>query len=1130
MADDLRTVLRETSSIRRVALRNKVTKWLSAPDPSIDHVEARNKWPKPSCRWFIDGHRYRCWKDQPDDAMWIHGIPGAGKTILSTNVIQDLLFECRKDACKGLAYFYFTFNDSKKQSCECMLRSLVQQLSSQSTDSMKLVENLYRSCGEGSSQAMDSSILQTLEAMMTCFSTVSIVLDALDESASRPRLLSKIQEICSWRSGHLRLLVVSRTEGDLLQGLQPLMPQDGIVEIQCDLVNEDMCTYIRQRLSQDHHLKKWQKSLKITEKIESQLLQKADRMFRWVECHLDELGNCLSRQDLKDALQTLPKDLNETYSRILGRIDPRRSTNAIKVLQWLAFSKKQLTFEEVSETMAIDVGAKNTFDTDRRLEEETDILRICPSLVTITTSPHQHKGEKMIKLAHFTVEEFIATDARFTGENTARENANMVIAADCVGYLVYIDPSWELKRIKSPEVQPILIVEAARRGLTRMVKRLLDDGANVDEQGDDSRTALDEAAAGGYSVLVELLLRAGANVECFAGSKSQRRSALLFAASHGQDGVVRRLLDAGASINGDDGGESPLVAACREGHLSTAQILLAQGANANSSTNNGFFGSALYYTCLYKSRDRSLPEAMLISTIQLLLSHGANIEARGFCGTPLLCAASNSNVSAMKLLVAAGADVKVQGPSGSLLTAVCRDCHGPAVDFVLDLGIDVNAQGGYDGNALQAASAEGNISVVRVLLERGAEVNIQGGDFGNALQAALAGYDDPLPVLQLLIDEGAEVNAEGGPYGTALQAASFRTNTSVVRFLLEKGAKVNIQGGTYGNALEVASACASIEIMDLLLEHGAEVNARGGKWDNALQAACIPANDRPPSRYPGVCLESMAASVQLLIDKGADVNARGGKYGTPLRAASFEGSDSVIGFLLENGAEINNTELEDQNTAQTFREEDCQPCSKEQQSFDQVQNDPGHRRGTALQVAAAQGHVSTVQLLLDKGAKINTQVEWLPESAKGYISSLEEADLHGNALQAAACNAHIQVAKVLLKHGADPNVKGGKCGTALQAASFGDHDDSLSMVEILLESRADPAIAGGEYGTALVAACSKGSEPISQLLLQQGANPHDGSGRHGTALQAASLAGSVPLVKLLLEYGVDVNAGGEISE
>ena len=46
---------------------------------------------------------------------------------------------------------------------------------------------------------------------------------------------------------------------------------------------------------------------------------------------------------------------------------------------------------------------------------------------------------------------------------------------------------------------------------------------------------------------------------------------------------------------------------------------------------------------------------------------------------------------------------------------------------------DVNAEGGYYGNTLQAASAEGHGTVVWLLLQKGADVNAQGGDYDNAL-------------------------------------------------------------------------------------------------------------------------------------------------------------------------------------------------------------------------------------------------------------------------------------------------------------------------------------------------------------------------------------------------------------
>ncbi len=54
-------------------------------------------------------------------------------------------------------------------------------------------------------------------------------------------------------------------------------------------------------------------------------------------------------------------------------------------------------------------------------------------------------------------------------------------------------------------------------------------------------------------------------------------------------------------------------------------------------------------------------------------------------------------------------------------------------------GADVNAQGGWDGNALQAASSRGHKDVARMLLEKGAAVNAQGSWDGNALRAASSG-------------------------------------------------------------------------------------------------------------------------------------------------------------------------------------------------------------------------------------------------------------------------------------------------------------------------------------------------------------------------------------------------------
>ncbi|KAG9230959.1 hypothetical protein BJ875DRAFT_339163, partial [Amylocarpus encephaloides] len=56
------------------------------------------------------------------------GIPGCGKTILSSTVTEDILNTYANDPGIVVAYFYFDFTDKEKQKSELMVRSLISQL------------------------------------------------------------------------------------------------------------------------------------------------------------------------------------------------------------------------------------------------------------------------------------------------------------------------------------------------------------------------------------------------------------------------------------------------------------------------------------------------------------------------------------------------------------------------------------------------------------------------------------------------------------------------------------------------------------------------------------------------------------------------------------------------------------------------------------------------------------------------------------------------------------------------------------------------------------------------------------------------------------------------------------------
>jgi hypothetical protein len=95
---------------------------------------------------------------------------------------------------------------------------------------------------------------------------------------------------------------------------------------------------------------------------------------------------------LRSSLATLPRTLDQTYDRILCAIDEEYSEYAMRILQWLTFSARPLSVEEIAEVVAIDVARDPAFDRDEILEDPLDTLYIYSSLVTITTNKPDGSG------------------------------------------------------------------------------------------------------------------------------------------------------------------------------------------------------------------------------------------------------------------------------------------------------------------------------------------------------------------------------------------------------------------------------------------------------------------------------------------------------------------------------------------------------------------------------------------------------------------------------------------------------------------------------------------------------------------------------------------------------------------
>ncbi|KAJ5623881.1 NACHT nucleoside triphosphatase, partial [Penicillium lagena] len=1071
--------------IRASHLSVTIRDWLLPPDASLNHNVACAKRHQSTGLWFVNGHHFANWLVERNSFLWLNGFAGCGKSVLCSTAIQHTFREMKDRREVGIAFFYFSFNDESKQDDNGMLRALLWQLSGQLQDGERDLEQLYTLYKSGTPPV--EVLLDFLQRFLARFRDSYILLDALDESPrdhNREGVLRAIQIIRSWSLPSVHLLTTSRTELDIRASLDPSCDQD--ISLRNSEIDTDIENFVSHQLYNDPKIERWKAR---HGEIQTQLTAGAQGVFRYVECQFNALRRARNRNQLDECLRTLPRDLDETYERILCNISEEYVEDVRRVLTVLCTSTRPLTVNELIDAHAIDLSEPPHLDRDGRSYEQDDLVDICLGLIEIAATEDDNSQDKLTaRIAHFSVQEYLQSD-RIEQQKSARfaiqsAPANAELARICVVYL--LEPSLsrgmlDAKKLTEfplahfaasywfhhyansmegkPEIERLLLglFKDKTKAFATWI-RLHDIDAPEYSRGLSYRPIADIALPPYYaamlglesvlSSILEMDTREASISRTVNAQGGRLRYALQAASLNGHKRVAHMLLDRGADVNAQGGQYgNALQAASVNGHEKVVQILLDRGADVNAQ--GAFYGNALQAASVY-GHER---------VVQMLLDRGANANARsGFYGNALQAASEEGYERVVKMLLDRGANVNAQGGEyGNALQAASYRGHEKVVKMLLDRGADVNARGGYYGNALQAASLHGHEKVVQMLLDQGAEVNAQGGQYGNALQAASEeGHDQ---VVQMLLDQGAEVNAQGGQYGNALQAASEEGHDQVVQMLLDRGADVNAQGGQYGNALQAASVYGHERVVQMLLDQGAEVNAQGGEHGNALQAASGNGHEKV---------------VKMLLDRGADVNALRGYYGNALQAASKEGHENTVQILLERGANVN---------AQ------------------------GGHFGNALQAASEEGHENVVKMLLDRDADVNAE--------GGYC---------GNALQAASEEGHEKVVQMLLDRGADINAPGGYYGNALQAAS---RNGDETVVQILLDRGADVNAHGGKYDNALQAAAKKGYERVVKMLVNGGADVNAQGGKYGNALQAASRNGHEKVVQMLLSRGANVNAQGE---
>lgn len=279
-------------------MQENFQRWLSAPDPWINHNIAREAHHCGTATWFTQGSISAEWQSTAS-VLWVHGLrkhapyvsvatphrfcvlAGSGKSIFwyillqllfisyahvvdSSTIIEDVQGICQTGLAT-FAIFYFDFREAAKQDARGLLSSLVIQLSYQSDKFSQILSSLCSTHSNGFRQPSMNALKECLKNMLGLpgQGKVYIIVDALDECPNvsgyptpREQVLKIMKELVDLRLPHVHFCVTSRPELDIRYILEPLTIHNISLHEQSGQ-NQDIINYINSVIPSDPNMRRW---------------------------------------------------------------------------------------------------------------------------------------------------------------------------------------------------------------------------------------------------------------------------------------------------------------------------------------------------------------------------------------------------------------------------------------------------------------------------------------------------------------------------------------------------------------------------------------------------------------------------------------------------------------------------------------------------------------------------------------------------------------------------------------------------------------------------------------------------------------------------------------------------------
>ncbi|KAJ4116175.1 hypothetical protein NW768_011148 [Fusarium equiseti] len=916
---------------------------IDAPNYHEDYEIALHKrFQDTSGRWILSHPVVSEWLDHSSKAngkIYLSGIPGAGKTVLTSSIISHL--QERRSSSKGSAdsfsvsYFYFKHHQRKKGSLLSLLLALLAQLVAQDES---LLDHVYQACRSAEPQQFRSLdevsrlVSMALRSLSRCF----VIIDGLDECTEASRVLEWFENIMSKRDDasrdtdfNIRLFISGQRDGIL----ESQMSHYTRIDLETSSGHDQdieaftaaMAIKIRDRFSLEPG---------VDEDIASRVRSKAGGMFLYAQLVLNNLLSQTSKYHLKQELkaETFPEGLEQArYERVVVRVlkAPNKAERAAAkdILGMIMTACRPLHWREIQSKFCID-PTEGEADIDRKLV--ISCKHICSSLVDVSyLDPSvSSEGEEIIDLVHTTAGIYLVQTKEI---DLQTENAKMALF--CAEYMISRPltsglPKSEVQDYASKgyygfhdyavafwwkHVQQVLAASELDNELARKVLQTAD--RYVTDIGEVEQ------------------------IEAFDDSPQEIQYL-----KKRLEGIPQDLRD----------WDSMRIYEMRAVAVRDAvEVLINQPHEPKEAA------LALYGPWRYKCRkpwchffssgfEETQQQQIHINQHELPFTceyEGCHATEVGFgTETDLKAHARRWHPKEESSLFPAP---KSHTPShNDIMKAVRTGDLNKVKSLIEQINISPDYQKRGGKSLLELAVQNGHLHIVRYLTDRGAFANIKARQARSLLRVAVGRRDleivtflcnsnrisfnedtrvyntlvlcvrlDPFP--QAIMAQLLRIASLKSAQGVLLLAISMKYATAVAYFAEA------LDASCFNNALDVAAATAHLPCLDILLSSGkTDPNACDLEGTLPLHTACVSGvlpivqrlyalttttNIENASGNTPLHLASMGgyvAVVEFLIGKGADINATNKDLLTPLQLAIRNGKTEVRKLLLDSGARL----------------------------------------------------------------------------------------------------------------------------------------------------------------------------------------------------------------------------------